>query len=138
MHTGIWTHRRKSSAPPGGLYSYQSRPTRRGRAPLEGDYLKPRLSRGFFVIGPNTLSMGHRMITARLPLTTGWPPKGQLEPASARREEDMWLAIAAITLLAAIGFIALAFAVQFRALVGHACRAAAVPSPCHQSRPELA
>ena len=30
-----------------------------------------------------------------------------------RREEDMWLAVAAITLLAAIVFIALAFAVQF-------------------------
>jgi hypothetical protein len=36
------------------------------------------------------------------------------------KEEDMWLAIAAITLLAAIGFIALAFAVQFEQLVGRA------------------
>src|SRR5262245_23813789 len=37
-----------------------SRPTRRGRAPLEGDYLKPRLSRGFFLPAQTTLTMGHR------------------------------------------------------------------------------
>src|SRR5262245_21694564 len=35
-----------------------SRPTRTGRAPLEGDYLKPRLSRGFFMTGPNHAQHG--------------------------------------------------------------------------------
>ena len=35
-----------------------SRTTRTGRAPLEGDYLKPRLSRGFFMTGPNHAQRG--------------------------------------------------------------------------------
>jgi hypothetical protein len=35
-----------------------SRPTRTGRAPLEGDYLKPRLSRGFFMTGPKHAQRG--------------------------------------------------------------------------------
>jgi hypothetical protein len=50
----------------------------------------------------------------------------------------MWLAVAAITLLAAIAFIALAFAVQFERQSVMLISRAAVPSPCHQSPLELA
>ena len=54
-----------------------SRPTRTGRAPLEGDYLKPRLSRGFFMTGPNHAQHGgpnvRIVITTRRPVPTGRP-----------------------------------------------------------------
>jgi hypothetical protein len=43
----------------------------------------------------------------------GSPSIRATEARQREKEEDMWLAVAAITLLAAIGFIALAFAVQF-------------------------
>ena len=80
-------------------------------------YLKPRLSRGFFLTGPNHAQHGSPNVAHRNydpPATHDGSASTRATKARQREKgEDMWLAVAAITLLAAIGFIALAFAVQF-------------------------